>query len=85
VINVLEKFVSEGLGVHWTDVDYQSDPDARKVEEVEIVLAALKGGLAELLGEFRLYLSEVGLVGKDLRLAREAAGISGTSASATTS
>lgn len=48
---------------------------ARKVEEVEIVLDALRGGLSELLGAFKLYLGEVGLVGKDLRLAREAAGL----------
>jgi nucleoporin NDC1 len=93
VIKVLEAFVSEeGLGVHWTDVIYPSstsDQDvkktARRVEEVEIVLAALKAGLAELLGAFMPYLNEVGLVGKDLRLAREAAGISETSTSATTS
>ncbi|PGH22969.1 hypothetical protein AJ80_03018 [Polytolypa hystricis UAMH7299] len=78
-ITALESFTSgSGLPVHWTDVDFSrraASKDARKVEDVEIVLSALKGGLAELLDEFRLYLGQIGLVGKDLRLAREAAGL----------
>ncbi|KAI1905800.1 hypothetical protein LOZ52_002628 [Ophidiomyces ophidiicola] len=83
-ILALEGFVSEkGLKVHWTDVDFPADSapeaqrrDARRVDEVEIVLGALKTGLKELLGAFRLYLKEVGVVGKDLRMARQAAGLS---------
>lgn len=81
-ISTLESFLSEGGGlpVHWTDVDFPSDKAdaetrkvARKVEDVEIVLATMKVGLAELLSSFRPYLTEVGVTGKDLRLAREAA------------
>jgi nucleoporin NDC1 len=90
-IIALQNFVNGGLNIHWTDVDFPpaSDPDAqsraRRVPEVEIVLKALKTSLAELLAAFRLYLGEVGLAGKDLRLARQAAGVddqhSSTSAS----
>lgn len=82
-ITSVESFASEtGLEIHWTDVDFPahtSHPDvkekARKVEDIEIVLAALKNGLSQLLSAFRLYLNEIGLVGKELRLAREAAGV----------
>ncbi|KAL1960236.1 hypothetical protein VTO42DRAFT_8779 [Malbranchea cinnamomea] len=82
-ITILEGFTSEdGLPVHWTDVDFPSDnadPEirrvARKVEQVEIILGTMKTGLTELLTAFRPYLTEVGVTGKDLRLAREAAGI----------
>jgi nucleoporin NDC1 len=54
--------------------DLSAQQQARQVEDVEIVLRSLRTGLAELLAAFRLYLGEVGLVGKDLRLAKEAAG-----------
>lgn len=85
-ITTLQTFVDSGLDLNWVDLDTipapSTDPEqeekrkqARKVEEVEIVLDALRGGLSELLGAFKLYLGEVGLVGKDLRLAREAAGL----------
>ena len=81
-ISALEAFVSEdGLPVHWTDVDFPSENAdaetrkvARKVDDVEIVLARLKTGLSELLSAFKPYLSEVGVTTKDLRLAKEAAG-----------
>ena len=85
-ITTLQNFVDSGLEPSWVDADTipspSDDPEqeerrkqARKVEDVEIVLDALRGGLSELLGAFKLYLGEVGLVGKDLRLAREAAGL----------
>ncbi|KAK2763980.1 hypothetical protein FQN54_009599 [Arachnomyces sp. PD_36] len=85
-ITTLQDFVDSGLDLNWVDVDIipaqSTDPEqeerrkqARKVEEVEIVLDALRGGLSELLAAFKLYLGQVGLAGKDLRLAREAAGI----------
>lgn len=83
-ITTLEDFVygDDGrLDVHWTDVTFppSSDPDAqaraRRVPDVELVLAALKSSLAELLAAFRPYLDAVGVRGKDLRLAREAAGL----------
>ena len=86
-ISALEAFVSEdGLPVHWTDVDFptaEADAEtrkvARKVDDVEIVIARLKLGLSELLAAFKPYLSEVGVTKKDLRLAKEAAGdVNGT-------
>ncbi|KMU87234.1 hypothetical protein CIHG_04678 [Coccidioides immitis H538.4] len=82
-ILALEAFVGEkGMNVHWTDVDFpvnaneKTRRNARKVDEVELVLSSLKTGLSKLLATFRLYLREVGVVGKDLQLARQAAGLS---------
>lgn len=82
-ILTLESFTSDkGLNVHWTDVDFpvkadeETKKNARKVENVELVLCSLKHNLSELLAAFRPYLSNVGVVGKDLRLARQAAGLS---------
>ncbi|KAK2743610.1 hypothetical protein FQN55_007208 [Onygenales sp. PD_40] len=80
-IQVLEGFVGEGekgLDVHWTDVDFPTTAGGAGkgkviVEDVEIVLDRLRGGLGELLDAFRLYLDDVGLVGRELREAREAA------------
>ncbi|KGM91489.1 uncharacterized protein PADG_12421 [Paracoccidioides brasiliensis Pb18] len=85
-VTVLDTFTSVGEGgldIHWTDVDFPSEADvdgeaqkqARKVEEVEIIKEALRGGLAELLDAFKLYLEDVGISEKDLRMAREAAGL----------
>ncbi|KLJ09998.1 hypothetical protein EMPG_14578 [Blastomyces silverae] len=81
----LESFTGTGEGgldVHWTDVDFppadagmEIQKKARRVEEVEMIKEALKGGLAELLEAFKLYLDDVGIRGKELRMAREAAGL----------
>ncbi|KAF3491889.1 nuclear envelope protein [Arthroderma uncinatum] len=71
-ITTLESFTSkDGLKPHWSDVDV-ANQEHRSVEQVEIVITALKTGLSELLGAFSLYLNEVGVVGRDLQLAREA-------------
>jgi nucleoporin NDC1 len=70
-----------GLDAHWTDINFppSKDPEAqavaRRVPEVDLVLDALKSGLRDLLTSFKPYLRDIGLVGKDLRLAREAAGV----------
>jgi nucleoporin NDC1 len=80
-VMTLEAFVHGGLDAHWTDVTFppSSDPQAqaaaRRVPDVELVLDTLKTSLADLLAAFSLYLKDIGLVGKDLRLAREAAGL----------
>ncbi|CAG8247904.1 unnamed protein product [Penicillium nalgiovense] len=72
-----------GLDAHWTDINFppSTDPQAqavaRLVPDVEIVLAILRGGLKDLLTAFRPYLRDIGIAGKDLRLAKEAAGIDG--------
>ncbi|KAJ5569914.1 uncharacterized protein N7459_009344 [Penicillium hispanicum] len=78
----LKAFVHEGgLDAHWTDVNFppSSKPDsqaeARRVPDVELVLDTLKSGLEDLLSSFKPYLRDIGLAGKDLRLAKEAAGI----------
>jgi nucleoporin NDC1 len=86
-IIALQDFMNGGLDIHWTDVQFPStsgpvaQSQARRVPEVEVVLEALKSSLAELLAAFRLYLGEVGLAGKDLRLARQAAGVDENSSS----
>ncbi|KAJ5673881.1 hypothetical protein N7462_009320 [Penicillium macrosclerotiorum] len=70
-----------GLDAHWTDVNFppSSDPkaqaEARKVPAVELVLDTLKSGLGDLLIAFKPYFRDIGLVGKDLRLAKQAAGL----------
>ncbi|KAG2420691.1 hypothetical protein HFD88_000305 [Aspergillus terreus] len=80
-VMTLEAFVHGGLDAHWTDVtfppssDSQAQAAARRVPDVELVLDTLKTSLADLLAAFSLYLKDIGLVGKDLRLAREAAGL----------
>lgn len=84
-ITDLELFIHGGLDAHWTDVYFppSSDPAAqavaRKVPEVEEVLHALQNGLKALLSSFKPYLRDIGIEGKDLRLAKTAAGIEGDS------
>lgn len=81
-ITTLESFVHQGgLDAHWTDVSFppssnpEAQAEARKVAEVELVLDTLKSGLGDLLASFKPYLRDIGLVGKDLRLANEAIGV----------
>lgn len=80
-IMTLEAFIHGGLEIHWTDVTFppnnnpQAQAEARRVPDVELVLTSLKTSLADLLSAFHLYLRDIGLTGKDVRLAREAAGI----------
>lgn len=80
-IKILDTFVNGGLDAHWTDVNFppSSDPSAqmvaRLVPNVELVLDGLKMSLADLLTVFNPYLRDIGVVGKDLRLAKEAAGL----------
>ena len=60
-ISTIESFVRE-LQPHRTDVDYKEEN--RKVEEVEMVVTALKEGLSVLVGSFEEYAGELGM-GKD--------------------
>ncbi|KAF3399894.1 Nucleoporin NDC1 [Penicillium rolfsii] len=76
----LDAFVHQGgLDAHWTDVYFppssqpQAQAEARKVPEVELVLDTLQSGLRDLLEAFKPYLRDIGVTGKDLRLARETA------------
>lgn len=78
----LNAFVHQGgLDAHWTDVNFpassnpQAQEGARRVPEVEILLVTLRGGLNDLLTAFKPYLRDIGVAGKDLRLAKEAAGV----------
>ncbi|KAJ5339196.1 hypothetical protein N7452_005924 [Penicillium brevicompactum] len=81
-ILALDAFAHQGgLDAHWTDVNFppssnpQAQEDARRVPEVEILLTTLRSSLNDLLTAFKPYLRDIGVAGKDLRLAREAAGI----------
>ncbi|KAL2809972.1 nucleoporin protein Ndc1-Nup [Aspergillus granulosus] len=77
----LNQFAHGGLEIHWTDANFppSSNPaaqaEARRVPEVELVIDTLKGSLKSLLAAFNPYLKDIGLVGKELRLAKEAAGV----------
>ncbi|KAL4921231.1 nucleoporin protein Ndc1-Nup [Aspergillus aurantiobrunneus] len=77
----LEQYAHVGLDIHWTDAAFppSSDPAAqsaaRRVPDVELVIDSLKGSLVSLISAFNPYLKDIGLVGKDLRLAKEAAGL----------
>lgn len=66
-IKKLEGF-KQSLGTHWTDVEKKQDSP-----EVDTILAALKGGLQELLAAFGDYSEDLKLSRKEMREAREAA------------
>ncbi|KKA28002.1 hypothetical protein TD95_004855 [Thielaviopsis punctulata] len=53
--------------LHWTDVK-----GVRNTPEVDVVLAEMKSGLQEILGEFEIYASDLRLTPADVRLAKEA-------------
>lgn len=82
-IMTLETFIHGGLDVHWTDVSFpppsnpEAQAEARRDPHVELVMAALKTSLGDLLSAFSPYLRDIGLTSKDVRLAREAAEIEG--------
>ncbi|KAE8353914.1 nucleoporin protein Ndc1-Nup [Aspergillus coremiiformis] len=80
-IMTLEPFINGGLAAHWTDVNFppsnnpKAQAEARRVPDVDLVLDTLKSSLKELLSTFNLYFKDIGVVGKDLRLAKEAVGL----------
>jgi hypothetical protein len=55
-------------GTHWTDIEKK-----RESPEADVILAALRGGLHELLAAFGDYSEDLRLSQRDLREAREAA------------
>ena len=60
---------------HWTDVQYRESD--RRIEEVEIVLGALKGGLKSMVRVFGKYAGDLGIGEGELRAARRVAGVEG--------
>ncbi|RFU36170.1 hypothetical protein B7463_g158, partial [Scytalidium lignicola] len=68
-VTTLERFKGS-IGFHWTDVD-------RKMEcpEVDTLLAALKGGLHDLLVAFGDFSRDLRLSAGEMRMAREAAAV----------
>ncbi|KAL5000718.1 nucleoporin protein Ndc1-Nup [Aspergillus recurvatus] len=79
-VTTVDTYAHVELDVHWTDAAFppSSDPTAqaaaRRVPDVELVIDSLRASLKSLLVAFSPYFKDVGLVGKDLRLAKEAAG-----------
>ena len=65
-VNSLEAF-EKNLGFHWTDVQ-----KIRESPEVDTILAALKGGLNELVDAFGNYSDDLRLSQSEMRMAREA-------------
>lgn len=63
----LEAF-KKSLGFHWTDVEKKEESP-----EVDRILAALKGGLSELINAFGDYSEDLKLSKSEMRMAREAA------------
>ncbi|PBP19503.1 nuclear envelope protein [Diplocarpon rosae] len=66
-ITKLEAF-KESLSFHWTDVEKKKESP-----EVDVVLAALKSGLGDLVTAFGDYYQDLGLSQSDMRMARLAA------------
>ena len=69
------------LQPHWTDVEAkirQGQHGENDFEEVDLLLRALKVGLARLLDAFGEYADALGLSSKEMRIFREAAGVDST-------
>lgn len=74
-INSIESF-TKSIPIHWTDVEFDvNNEQGRKVEEVQQVIDRLKDGLKELIMVFGDYAVDLGLGPKEMRLARQVAGL----------
>ena len=74
-INTVESF-TKSIPIHWTDVEFDvNNEQGRKVEEVQQVVDRLKDGLEELITSFGEYAEDLGLGIKEMRLARQVAGL----------
>lgn len=70
------ELLCQDLPVHWTDVEFDSaNAAARGVEEIDILLQCLKGALKDLIEAFEHYATDLGLGQRELRVAREVAGL----------
>jgi len=68
-VTKLEAF-KNSVGFHWTDIEKKQDSP-----EVDMILAALKGGLNELVTAFGDYSEDLRLSQSEMRMAREAAAV----------
>ena len=73
-VSKTEGFVAT-LPPHWTDVEFSESE--RKVEEVELILGALKSGLGAFVGVFGKYADELGMDAGEIRTAKTIAGMDG--------
>ncbi|KAI9716006.1 MAG: hypothetical protein M1812_005640 [Candelaria pacifica] len=69
----LEAF-KQNLQPHWTDVEYE-DQGIRRLDEVDIIIGSLRGGLREVLRAFGEYAENLGLSVGEMRIARETAAV----------
>ncbi|KAI9788830.1 MAG: hypothetical protein M1835_002054 [Candelina submexicana] len=69
----LEAF-KQNLQPHWTDVEY-TEERSRKIDEVDIIIGSLRGGLREVLRAFGEYAENLGLGVGEMRVAREIAAV----------
>ena len=67
-ISTTENFV-KGLAPHWTDVDFQESD--RKIEEIDLILAALKTGLRGIVSGFSSYANELGMSHAEIDAAKK--------------
>lgn len=67
-ISMLETFVA-GMSVHWTDVTFKD----RRVEEVDILVAALREGLKAMLVAFEEFSAELEIGEREMREAKRLA------------
>lgn len=73
-IEALENVV-QTMSISWTDLDSEGRPrTSRGSSEVDIILAALRQGLTELLNEFGEYADNINLSPAEVRRAKEAVG-----------
>ncbi|KAL2260983.1 hypothetical protein VTK26DRAFT_4829 [Humicola hyalothermophila] len=69
----VDEFRATRLGVHWTDVE--EEEKKKECKEVDDVVEAMRDALRRLVEAFGPYARDLRLSLKDMRLAREAAGI----------
>lgn len=69
-ITALEAFIRDVV-VHWTDVEFND----RNEDEVDLILASLKGALREMIRGFGPYVGELEISGQEMDTARTVAGM----------
>lgn len=71
-VTTTENFVN-GLQPHWTDVEFK-DTD-RKIDEVGLIVTALKSGLQSMVTVFGQYAVELGMAKAEIETAKKIAGV----------
>ena len=69
-IQQIKIFLSIGLPVHWTDVDFH-EGESRRVPEIDFLLRELKEALKAVLTGFGPFANELGIPARDVAVARK--------------